>query len=158
MVSIAPAVLNASCLVDTNIILRSADRLHPSSAQARNAIKFLFRRGMRLCVAKQSLLEAWVVPTRPSEVNGFGYSPQFAANGLSRIKQLFSVLPDTDDIYAEWERIVVAHQVRGKTAYDARLVAAMRVHGINRILTFNGEDFKRYDGILVIHPSECALI
>jgi predicted nucleic acid-binding protein len=68
-------------------------------------------------------------------------------------KRLFYVLTETDEIYAEWERLVVAHQVSGKTAYDARLVATMRVHGIKNILTFNGDDFKRYSGIQVIHPA-----
>lgn len=144
------------CLVDTNILLRSADRLHPTSAQAREAMKFLFRRGVRLCVAKQNLLEAWVVATRPRNVNGFGYSADFAAEGLSRVKRLFHVLADTDDIYTEWERLAATHRVLGKAAYDARLAATMRVHGVGNILTFNGEDFKRFGGIQVIHPSECA--
>jgi predicted nucleic acid-binding protein len=107
-------------------------------------MKALFRRGRRLCVAKQSLLEAWVVATRPRDVNGFGYSAQFAANGLSKVRWLFHVLAETDQIYAEWERLVLVHWVLGKTAYDARLVATMRVHGVNSILTFNDSDFKRY--------------
>ena len=89
-------------------------------------------------------------------MNGLGYSAQFAADGLSKLKRLFHVLADTDDIYTEWERLVVAHQVMGKTAYDARLVATMKVHGVSNILTFNGDDFKRYKGIQVIHPSECS--
>jgi predicted nucleic acid-binding protein len=149
-------VVGSDCLVDTNIILRSADRFHPASTQARAALKVLFRRGIRLCVAKQSLLEAWVVATRPRDVNGFGYSSKFAAEGLSKVKRLFHVLSDSDSIYAEWERLAVTHQVLGKTAYDARLVATMRVHDVEKILTFNGEDFKRFPGIQVVHPSECS--
>ena len=98
-------------------------------------------------MAKQSLLEAWVVATRPRDVNGFGYSPQFAADGLSRVKRLFHILADTDDIYLEWEKLAVAHQVVGKTAYDTRLVATMNVHQVKNILTFNTDDFKRYKGI-----------
>jgi hypothetical protein len=100
------------CLVDTNIILRSADRLHSASFVARKAMKILFRQGNRLCVAKQSLLESWVVATRPRDVNGFGYSAQFAAEGLSKIKRLFHLLADTDDTYSEWENLVLTHEVR----------------------------------------------
>jgi predicted nucleic acid-binding protein len=37
--------------------------------------------------------------------------------------------------------------------HDARLVAAMKAHGIGRILTFNGEDFERYPDIEVVIPS-----
>lgn len=142
------------CLVDTNIILRSADRLHPASAQARKAMKILFRQGNRLCVARQTLLESWVVATRPRDANGFGYSPQFAAEGLSQVKRLFHLLTDTDDIFGEWEKLVLAHKVAGRTAFDTRLVATMNIHRITSILTFNTDDFKRYSGIQVLHPDQ----
>src|SRR5437667_7106795 len=135
------------CLIDTNIILRSADRLHPASPPARKAMKILFRQGYRLCVAKQTLIESWVVATRPRDANGFGYSAQFAAEGISKIKRLFYLLAETDDIYPAWEKLVLSYGVLGKTAYDARLVAAMQVHNISQILTFDTDDFKRYAGI-----------
>jgi predicted nucleic acid-binding protein len=43
--------------------------------------------------------------------------------------------------------------VLGTKVHDARLVAAMNVHGIERILTFNTGDFARY-GIEVLLPSQ----
>ncbi len=46
------------------------------------------------------------------------------------------------------------YQVSGKNAHDARLVAAMMVHGISRILTFNVGDFMRYAGIAVLDPQQ----
>ena len=141
------------CLVDTNIILRAADRSHPASQQARRAMKLHFRHGWRLCIARQSLIEAWVVATRPRDVNGFGYSAHFAL-GLAKIKRLFHLLADTDDIYGEWEHLAAANQVLGKAAHDARLVATMNVHRVNRILTFNTGDFRRYKGIQIIHPDD----
>jgi predicted nucleic acid-binding protein len=142
------------CLVDTNVILRSANRLHPASPRARGAMKILFRQGFRLCVAKQTLVESWVVATRPRDANGFGYSAQFAAEGISKIKRLFYLLAENDDIYPAWERLVLSNKVLGKNAYDARLVAAMEVHNVSRILTFDAGDFKRYAGIRVLHPDE----
>ena len=45
------------------------------------------------------------------------------------------------------------HQVSGKKIYDARLVAVMKSHGIDRIVTFNTKDFARYPGITAIHPA-----
>jgi predicted nucleic acid-binding protein len=42
--------------------------------------------------------------------------------------------------------------VRGKNAHDARLVAAMLVHGLTHVLTFNGKDFARFGEIAVIPP------
>ena len=66
----------------------------------------------------------------------------------------FSVLIESIDVYAEWKRLVVTNGVTGVQAHDARLVAAMKVYGVPRILTFNTQDFIRYyKGIEVIQPS-----
>jgi len=112
------------------------------------------RAGYRLCVTKQTLIESWVVATRPRDANGFGYSAQFAAEGIAKIKRLFYLLAETDDIYPAWESLVLSKKVLGKNAYDARLVAAMQVHNISRILTFDTSDFRRYAGIQIPHPDE----
>jgi predicted nucleic acid-binding protein len=48
----------------------------------------------------------------------------------------------------------VQHQVIGKNGPDARLVAAMFVHGINRLLTFNKTDFARYPFIGAVSPQD----
>ncbi len=80
-------------------------------------------------------------------------STQWAAAQLAKMKHFFAILPDAAEALAEWERLVIRHQVSGKKAHDARLVAAMNVHGVSRILTFNGADFSRYSGITVIEPT-----
>jgi len=49
-------------------------------------------------------------------------------------------------------RLLVDHAISGVQVHDARLVAAMQVHGVFRILTFNTKDFKRFSGIQAIHP------
>jgi predicted nucleic acid-binding protein len=73
---------------------------------------------------------------------------------LARIEPSVFRLPDSDAVYPEWRRIVTAHGVCGKTTHDARLVAAMVVHGVKHILTFNVDDFARYTGIEVLHPGK----
>lgn len=66
---------------------------------------------------------------------------------------MFVVLEDTPKIFPEWERLVVVHQVIGKQAHDARLVAAMLVHDVTHLLTFNTADFKRYSEVTVVDPA-----
>ena len=51
-----------------------------------------------------------------------------------------------------WRVLVVRHQVSGVQVHDARLAAAMQVHGITHILTLNQPDFIRYASIFVVHP------
>jgi hypothetical protein len=47
---------------------------------------------------------------------------------------------DTPAIYAEWRRIVTTYTVSGVNAHDSRIVAAMKVHGLRHLVTFNTED------------------
>jgi predicted nucleic acid-binding protein len=38
------------------------------------------------------------------------------------------------------------------SVYDARLVAVMQIYGVDQILTFNVDDFKRYSNVRTVHP------
>ncbi len=67
---------------------------------------------------------------------------------------MFVLLPDTAAIYSVWESLVIQHNVSGKPAHDARLVAAMLSHGLTSILTFDASGFSRYAGIEVVHPAD----
>lgn len=143
-------------LVDTNVLLRSAEPSHPMSAPAVNATNTLLERGEELCIAPQNLIEFWNVYTRPVERNGLGHTVTEAETEVNRLKALFPLLLDLPAIYGEWERLVIAHAVMGVNVHDARLVAAMLVHGLTHILTFNTADFRRFSQITVVHPSESA--
>jgi len=101
-------------------------------------------------------VEFWVVATRPVGQNGLGLSIPEAASELMRLKSMFPLLPDAPAIYEIWENLVIQYQVSGKPAHDARLVAAMQVHGITAILTFDRTGFSRYSGIEVVHPADAA--
>jgi predicted nucleic acid-binding protein len=59
---------------------------------------------------------------------------------------------ESPEVYQEWKRLVVANNVSGVQVHDARLVAAMSVHAIKRILTFNVDDFARYTDVEIIKP------
>ncbi len=65
---------------------------------------------------------------------------------------MFLLLPDSTETFREWRRLVVQHNVIGAKVHDTRLVATMKVHGLDRILTFNMQDFIRYEGVTAIHP------
>lgn len=64
-----------------------------------------------------------------------------------------SLLPGNEAVYREWRRVVVQHRVSGVQVHDARLAAAMYVHGVSHILTLNAGDFTRFDGIIALHPN-----
>jgi len=141
-----------SFAVDTNILLRSIDDGHPAQPVAQNRLLELRNSGETPFIFPQNLVEFWAVATRPIANNGLGWNIDRAEQELADLKTLFVVLPDTDAILPEWERLVVHHRVVGKQTHDARLVASMLVHGVTHLLTFNTNDFKRYDEITVVNP------
>ena len=120
------------------------------------AVSMLFDRGDELHVIGQNLIEFWAVATRSINENGLGLTVTEAALELKKLKTTFTVLPDSADVLPVWEELVVRHLVRGKQAHDARLVAAMNVHNLTHLLTFDTGDFKRYDGITVVSPASVS--
>jgi len=62
------------------------------------------------------------------------------------------LLPDGETVYREWLRIIVQYRVSGVQVHDARLAAAMYVHGVSHILTLNVTDFNRFEGLVPVHP------
>jgi predicted nucleic acid-binding protein len=144
-------------LVDTSTLLRTLQPLHPQLESARAAIKALTAQGRDLHIVPQNLIEVWVVATRPAEQNGLGMMPAAVHGELIRLRNMFVLLPETPSIYPVWESLVTQHHVSGKPAHDARLVAAMQVHGLTSILTFDKTGFSRYPRIEVVHPDDVAI-
>ncbi|MGZ8842844.1 MAG: type II toxin-antitoxin system VapC family toxin [Pyrinomonadaceae bacterium] len=142
-----------SFAVDTNVLLRSLDVGHAAQPVAQDALIALRNRGEILCVFPQNLIEFWAVATRPVANNGLGLTIARAEEELANLQYLFPLLPDLEEIFREWKRLVSYHQVIGKQAHDARIVAAMVVHNVSNLLTFNTDDFKRYAEITVVNPA-----
>ena len=136
-------------LVDTNILLRLAQPHHPSAPVAARALRTLREANETLHITQQIIVDFWAVATRPIAANGLGYTTEQAAAEIQALKQLFTLLPELP-LQEEWERLVSNYRVAGKNTHDARLVAAMTVHGVESILTFNAPDFLRYREIRVL--------
>lgn len=140
-------------LVDTNVLLRSAQPNHPLNSQAVHAVSRLLRQRDSVFFSSQNIAEFWNVATRPAGMNGLGLSIDEVVREVSSIESLLTLLPDIPGIYPEWKRVVEQHRVLGVKVYDARLVAVMNLYGVDTILTFNTGDFKRYAGMNALHPS-----
>jgi predicted nucleic acid-binding protein len=140
-----------SCLVDTNILLRVARRSDPQHELVDSALAKLALAGTALHYTQQNIAELWNAMTRPTNRNGFGLSVGEAEREVRVIEMGMGLLSDSETVYQEWRRIIVQYAVSGVQVHDARLVAAMRVHGVGHILTLNVTDFRRYGGIAVVH-------
>jgi predicted nucleic acid-binding protein len=138
-------------LVDTNVLGRLCHANDPFRKISIDALRHCRRLQDPMVIVPQTLYEFWVTATRPRAVNGLEMSFDRASRWLQHFQNAFQVLRDPARLFDEWQAIVQSHQTLGKKAHDARLVAAMRLHGVRSILTFNVSDFTRYD-ITIVDP------
>lgn len=101
----------------------------------------------------RNFYELWVVVTRPTNVNGFGLDANAAALMIEDALTKFQLMRDERGVFDNWFNLIQLHQILGKGAHDARLVAAMQRHSIPNILTFNKADFSRFP-ISVFTPAD----
>jgi len=140
--------------VDTNVLVGAIQTFDPPlRATARRAVKSLYRQGEQLVCFPQNLVEFWNASTRPASGNGLGFSPEQAARYVDRFQTLLRLLPETPELFVTWPTLVLQHRVSGIQVHDTRIVAAMTVHRVNPLLSFDLDDFKRFTGIRVVHPA-----
>ena len=65
---------------------------------------------------------------------------------------MFRLADEPSDLFRRWRQLVEKYKVKGKQVHDARLVAIMIEGGVDRILTFNVDDFRRYPDITAVSP------
>lgn len=143
----------SACLIDSNILLRIARHSDPLNQVIDTALSGLARQKTALYYTHQNIAEIWNAMTRPLSRNGFGLTTHEAQREVRAIESGMTLLPDNEEIYHEWRRLIVQHRISGVQVHDARLAAAMYVHGVTHILTLNGTDFSRFSDLSAVHPS-----
>jgi hypothetical protein len=115
-------------------LLRRTQPDHSSHTLAVESVAKLLANADPVYFTLHNASEFWNVVTRPVANNGLGFSVALALGELEKIEWFLTILPDSPAVYVEWKRLV------------------LNVHGIRRILTFNTDDFTRYD-IEAVHPA-----
>jgi predicted nucleic acid-binding protein len=138
------------CLIDTSVLVRLAnphERLH---SQAVEAVRQLQQRHLMPYLTPQIVAEFWNVATRPVAANGLGWSIEDVARYVFTLLENIDLLSDTAQSFYVWLYLVITRDVQGKQVHDARLVATMLTHGVHSLLTFNGDDFRRYTDFITV--------
>lgn len=143
-------------LIDSNILIRWVKPDERDYPLVIAAIDRLIELGSVLCYTSQNLGEFWNALTRPATRNGYGLSPAETDRLARPLESRLRFLPDSLAVHEEWRKLLVDYGVSGVQVHDTRLVAAMRVHSVKSILTFNTRDFARFTGIEAIHPAQLA--
>jgi len=92
--------------------------------------------------------------------NGLGLLVTEAQAKAEEFESLFTVVPDTPEIYPAWKWLASLSAVTGKQVHDVRLIAICKVNNIDRVLTFNVRHFLRLaaflPGISILSPNSIA--
>jgi predicted nucleic acid-binding protein len=102
-------------LVDTNILLRSAQPTHPLCAQATQAVSKLIRQKDAVFFCSQNIAEFWNVATPPGDLNGLGLSHEEVLQEISSIERLLTLVPDIPAIYPHGKKLWRTINHRWKT-------------------------------------------
>ncbi len=144
-------------LLDTNIILRFSNPSDSQHQLVTNSVAAILAKGDECYLAPQVLIEMWVVATRPTDVNGLGWSTTYTRNIIDQLMQRFPLAEELPQLFPTWLDIISIHKISGKRTHDARIVALMKTASINHILTLNPKDFSNISDITVIHPQNIVI-
>ena len=140
-------------VLDTNILLRLVHVSAPEHRTCQEAVRCLDKLGCELAITSPIAVEFWVVATRPTEVNGLGWTPAIARTKLNEILAQVRVLAEPAEVIRLWLDLVTSCAISGKRAHDVRIAASMRASSVRHLLTLNPSDFASIPDITSIHPA-----
>ncbi len=141
-------------LVDASVLLRLGDPKNAHYAECHELLSPKAAVRHELCLCAQSIIEYWVVATRPLPQNGLELTTAEASDDLLSLRSFLPNVPEPPDVADRWLRLVTQHHVRGKPSHDARLAALMDAPDIRKLLTLNARDFTRFTGLQCVDLAE----
>lgn len=129
--------------IDTNILVYATDDESPFNAKSLGIIKRLMKDGVDIAICSQIVREYLVVLTRGLLPDDPARSA--ALHNVRKFLQAFTLLDENSESVARLQTILKNCSIGGKQIHDANIVAVMQVHGVKRLLTYNLDDFKKFD-------------
>jgi predicted nucleic acid-binding protein len=134
----------ARVFADTNILLRA---FHAELAQ-HTQVKALFDQTILtntpIFISRQVIREYLVQVTHPRTFD-IPLTMDEAQHHLAQIRQVCDVLDDTESVTKQLLALLKAYPTTGKQVHDANIVATMLAHDIDKLLTLNVADFRRFE-------------
>lgn len=122
----------------------------PSTPPARAALARLERDGAALWISRRVLRAYMAAVTRPNPAGLPPLTRSEAATAVEGFLAAYGIAEDGPIASAHLLSLVRSVPIGGKQAHDANIVATMLAHGIPRLLTFNGADFRRFEPIIAV--------
>lgn len=130
--------------IDTNILVTSRFIEAPNHVMARNSLEKAFQGPGPLRISRQVIREYLVVVTRP-QTWSVPMTRDEALDDVARLMGNFEILEDGPVVTDFLITLCRETPVGGRQIHDANIVATMLAYGEYRLLTFNRDDFLRYE-------------
>jgi predicted nucleic acid-binding protein len=137
--------------VDTNILLRALLTGMDLHVEADTTLKNMWREGTELWISGQVIREFIVQATHPRTFKE-PLPIEKVIEHINLITPLFQIADETAAVRAKLLELLRAYPTTGKQVHDANIVATMLASGIDRLLTLNIEDMKRFGDQITVHP------
>jgi predicted nucleic acid-binding protein len=140
-------------VLDANVLAYAVDADAPQHTASRALLDAASDPSVTLYVTSQILCEVYSIITSRRRVRVVS-SPAQALSIISAMLALpgLYVLPTPARAVAGWMQLLQRHPVTGGDVFDLQIVATMQANGIQRIYTFNADDFKVFPELAVLAP------
>jgi predicted nucleic acid-binding protein len=138
-------------IVDANILVYAMHADAPQHAASRALLDAARDSSTTLYVTSQILCEFYSIVTNARRVPN-PRSPDEALRAISGLLSFLHVLPIPVRTVEGWLGLLRRHPVTGGDVFDLQIVATMQANGIQRIYTFNRDDFEVFPELAVVKP------
>jgi len=142
--------------VDANVLVYALYRDAPQYASSRAFLERAQRGDLTLCFTSQTVAEFFSIVTSARRVSAPRTPEEAVAAIQSKSKMLAlpgaTLLPVPADVTSRWLDLLSWHPVRGGAIFDLQLIATIMANGVERICTFNRQDFEGFPGLQVLTP------
>jgi len=139
--------------VDTCILVYANLKLSPFHQQTVERLKSYDEKGCELWISRQTLREYLSAMTKQSMLTSAIPLSSLIAD-VRYFANRFLVGEDGPKVTESLLNLISQSPTGGKQIHDANIVATMLEYGVNRLLTHNVKDFKRFSNVITIIPLE----
>jgi predicted nucleic acid-binding protein len=138
-------------IIDTNVLVYALDADAPQHASSRALLEAARDGSTTLYVTSQILCEFYSIVTNARRV-AKPRSPDDASSAVSDLLAFLHVLPIPAHTVEGWLGLLRRHPVAGGDVFDLQIIASMQANGVQRIYTFNTDDFEAFPELSVVTP------
>ena len=142
---------NDSFFVDANVLVYAATKDDPRNRAARALLKDSSRGTIH--ISPQIVTEFYSTITSPKRVT-VPYAPLEAVEFIEILLEYehVSILPISQDVPGRLLTLLKTNQVRVPHVFDLQIVATMLTHGVTKLFTYNGSDFRQFPDVELFEP------